>query len=97
MSVVHYVQYIHYSMYNNSIPLRLIGNMFVTSFMNVPSPFQMEYASEQEKVLDDEGGWVDTHHYADKDSLGDKISEMNLEDAASSSPGLFDPSKYLFL
>ena len=68
----------------------------MTSFMNVPSPFQMEYASEQEKVLDDEGGWVDTHHYADKDSLGDKISEMNLEDAASSSPGLCRPLKYLF-
>ncbi len=46
----------------------------------------MEYASEQEKVLDDEGGWVDTHHFADKD-LGDKVSEMNLEDAGSSSPG----------
>jgi hypothetical protein len=46
----------------------------------------MEYASEQEKVLDDEGGWVDTHHFADKD-LGEKVSEMNLEDASSSSPG----------
>ena len=46
----------------------------------------MEYASEQEKVLEDEGGWVDTHHYADKD-VENKISEMKLEDASSSSPG----------
>jgi hypothetical protein len=46
----------------------------------------MEYASEQEKVLEDEGGWVDTHHYADKD-VEEKISEMKLEDASSSSPG----------
>ena len=48
--------------------------------------FQMEYASEQEKVLEDEGGWVDTHHFADKE-LENKVSEMNLEDASSSSPG----------
>ena len=46
----------------------------------------MEYASEQEKVLEDEGGWVDTHHFADKE-LENKVSEMNLEDASSSSPG----------
>ena len=46
----------------------------------------MEYASDQEKVLDDEGGWVDTHHFAEKD-VEEKISEMNLEDGASSSPG----------
>lgn len=46
----------------------------------------MEYASDQEKVLDDEGGWVDTHHFAEKD-VEEKISEMNLEDGTSSSPG----------
>ncbi len=48
---------------------------------------QMEYASDQEKVLDDEGGWVDTHHFAEK-GVEEKISEMNLEEAASSSPGV---------
>lgn len=41
---------------------------------------QMEYASEQEKVLEDEGGWVDTHHFAEKD-FNEKVSEMRLEDA----------------
>ena len=50
----------------------------------------MEYASEQEKVLEDEGGWVDTHHYADKD-VEEKISEMKLEDASSISPGKIKP------
>ncbi len=41
----------------------------------------MEYASEQEKVLDDEeaGGWVDTHHYAEK-NVEDKASEMCMDD-----------------
>ena len=46
----------------------------------------MEYASDQEKILDDEGGWVDTHHFADK-GVEEKISEMNLEDASSSPTG----------
>lgn len=39
----------------------------------------MEYASEQEKVLDDEGGWVDTHHFSEK-GVEEKISEMKLDD-----------------
>ena len=46
----------------------------------------MEYASDQEKILDDEGGWVDTHHFADK-GVEEKISEMNLEDTSSSPSG----------
>jgi len=42
---------------------------------------QMEYSSEQEKLIDDgEGmdGWVDTHHYAEKSE--EKVSEMTLEE-----------------
>lgn len=39
----------------------------------------MEYASEQEKVLEEEDGWVDTHHYSDKD-VSDKVGEMKLEE-----------------
>ena len=46
----------------------------------------MEYAADQEKILDDEGGWVDTHHFAEKE-VEEKISEMNLEDASSSPSG----------
>ena len=44
---------------------------------------QMEYSSEQEKVIDDAGddeGWVDTHHFAEKASVEEKVSEMKLED-----------------
>jgi len=42
---------------------------------------QMEYSSEQEKLLDDgegDDGWVDTHHYAEKSD--EKVSEMTLEE-----------------
>ena len=58
-----------------------------------------DYAQDQEKVLgwdddldpDVDGGWVDTHHYADKsaaggssetggESVSNAISEMTLED-----------------
>lgn len=39
---------------------------------------QMEYSSEQEKVIDD---WVDTHHFAEKSTeVDDKVSEMTLDD-----------------
>ena len=43
---------------------------------------QMEYSSEQEKVIDagDDEGWVDTHHFADKSAIQEKVSEMKLED-----------------
>ncbi|GAB6021178.1 E2-like enzyme [Chamberlinius hualienensis] len=45
---------------------------------------QMEYTGDQEKVIeadDEDGGWVDTHHYADGsfNSVQDQISEMTLE------------------
>ena len=45
----------------------------------------MDYAPEQEKVIDvdeDEAGsgWVDTHHFAEKTALDEKVSEMKLED-----------------
>ena len=42
----------------------------------------MEYSSEQEKVIDagDDEGWVDTHHFADKSAIQEKVSEMKLED-----------------
>ena len=55
-----------------------------------------DYAQEQEKILgeeedleDGDGGWVDTHHYAEKsamsnggqgDSVSNAISEMTLGD-----------------
>jgi len=41
----------------------------------------MEYASEQEKLIDDgeDDGWVDTHHFAEK-SAEEKVSEMTLEE-----------------
>ena len=55
----------------------------------------MEYASDQEKILDDEGGWVDTHHFADK-GVEEKISEMNLEDASSSPTGTSRDSIHCF-
>jgi ubiquitin-like-conjugating enzyme ATG3 len=41
----------------------------------------MEYNTEQEKVLDDEGdedgGWVDTHHY--EPSINQKVQDMTIE------------------
>ena len=40
---------------------------------------KMEYASEQEKVLEEEDDWVDTHHYSDKE-VSDKVGEMKLEE-----------------
>ncbi|KAK8768107.1 hypothetical protein V5799_005116 [Amblyomma americanum] len=45
----------------------------------------MEYSMEHEKVLeeegDEDGGWVDTHHYADAASSGlaEQVQEMTLE------------------
>lgn len=53
---------------------------------------QMEYASEQEKVLEDEDGggdgtgWVDTHHFADREAVVEKVSEMSMEDAHAKEP-----------
>jgi len=47
---------------------------------------QMEYKADLEKVLDSEdpeGGWVDTHHFQEKDSsdaLASTVKEMVLED-----------------
>jgi len=43
---------------------------------------QMDYSPEQEKVIDDaeDEGWVDTHHFAEKTALDEKVSEMKLED-----------------
>lgn len=40
----------------------------------------MEYDAEQEKILDegdDEGGWVDTHHF--ESALEQKICDMSIE------------------
>lgn len=44
---------------------------------------QMEYKAEQELILDTEdpeGGWVDTHHFADQEEVDQQVSEMSLED-----------------
>ena len=42
----------------------------------------MEYSSEQEKVIDDgeDEGWVDTHHFSEKSSVEEKVSEMKLDE-----------------
>ena len=42
----------------------------------------MEYCLEQEKVVDDaeDEGWVDTHHFAEKSAIEEKVSEMKLVD-----------------
>lgn len=46
---------------------------------------QMEYSMDLEKVLeeegDEDGGWVDTHHYTDSSTSGlaDQVQEMTLE------------------
>ena len=61
-----------------------------------------DYAQEQEKVLggdddleDSDGGWVDTHHYAEKsivsteipgDLVTNSISEMTLDDEHAKQP-----------
>ena len=64
-----------------------------------------DYVQEQEKVLgldddleDGDGGWVDTHHYAEKsplnvlggDSMSNAISEMTLGDEQAK-PSAIDP------
>jgi ubiquitin-like-conjugating enzyme ATG3 len=48
----------------------------------------MEYSSELEKVIDDgeDEGWVDTHHFADKFSLDEKVSDMKLDDETTAEP-----------
>ena len=48
----------------------------------------MEYAPEQEKVIDDaeDEGWVDTHHFAEKSTVEDKVSEMKLDDEENDAP-----------
>lgn len=47
----------------------------------------MECSDQLEKVLeadDDDGGWVDTHHYdPSSSSLEEKVSEMTLEASSS--------------
>lgn len=44
----------------------------------------MEYSADQEKIIDggadDSEGWVDTHHFAEKNSVEEKVSEMKLDD-----------------
>ncbi|XP_023221827.1 ubiquitin-like-conjugating enzyme ATG3 isoform X2 [Centruroides sculpturatus] len=49
----------------------------------------MEYSEEQEKVIeadDEDGGWVDTHHYAESGlpAVTEQIQEMTLDTKASS-------------
>lgn len=48
---------------------------------------QMECSEQLEKVLEDDdedGGWVDTHHYdAASSGLEDKVSEMTLDSSSS--------------
>lgn len=52
---------------------------------------QLEYASEQELVLesdgDPDGGWVDTHHFAEDGAtkLEEKVADMTLEEKKTSS------------
>jgi len=57
---------------------------------------QMEYNTEQEKVLDEDvdtdGGWVDTHHY--EPSLNQKVQDMTLDAPASSSSSANKGAKY---
>lgn len=48
----------------------------------------MEYDAEQEKILDegdDEGGWVDTHHF--ESAIEQKICDMSLEANNDEAPG----------
>lgn len=44
----------------------------------------MEYKSEQELIVDaegdEDGGWVDTHHFADVGPLEDKVMDMTLNE-----------------
>jgi len=50
---------------------------------------QLEYASEQELVLesdgDPDGGWVDTHHFSDGATVEEKVADMTLEEKKASS------------
>lgn len=54
---------------------------------------QMEYSSEQEKVIDDgeDEGWVDTHHFSEKSSVVEKVSEMKLDEDEDDNPTATDP------
>lgn len=50
---------------------------------------QMEYSEEQEKVIeadDEDGGWVDTHHYAESGltAVAEQIQEMTMDPKVSS-------------
>jgi len=50
---------------------------------------QMEYDTEQEKIIDeadDDGGWVDTHHY-DTPYLEQKVVEMSLDNVSKDNKG----------
>ena len=53
----------------------------------------MEYSSEQEKVIDDgeDEGWVDTHHFSEKSSVVEKVSEMKLDEDEDDRPTATDP------
>lgn len=41
----------------------------------------MEYNEEHEKIIepDDEGGWVDTHHYDKQTELEEKVLELTID------------------
>ncbi|MCL4124282.1 UNVERIFIED_CONTAM: hypothetical protein GTU68_029048 [Idotea baltica] len=45
---------------------------------------QMEYKEEQELIVDaegdEDGGWVDTHHFAEPVSIEEKVKDMTLDD-----------------
>ncbi len=41
----------------------------------------MEYNEENEKIIehDNEGGWVDTHHFDKTNEIEDKILELTID------------------
>lgn len=45
--------------------------------------FQMEYNDEHEKIIehDDDGGWVDTHHFDKSSELEEKILDLTIDTA----------------
>lgn len=45
----------------------------------------MEYKTEQELIVDedDDGGWVDTHHFSESFNLEQKVADMALESKVS--------------
>lgn len=54
---------------------------------------EIEYTEEHEKVIepdDPEGGWVDTHHFA---NLNEKVQEMSIGEKRSITKHVATPSK----